>query len=178
MAQMYLSQRNLNDARSQASLALSAAAADDLETRIEINAVQCLIEVAAGAASKGRQLCEVAAMVNLEPTSISHKGHVQLALAEARLEAGDTKGCADISLEAQQISARLHEGEREWRAWLLAARANQRLGDLDTMRQQLSNAQSLLNTLKEKWGSEAFSSYSSRPDIQAAQQQLQSMLAL
>jgi len=46
------------------------------------------------------------------------------------------------------------------------------------MRQQLSNAQSLLNTLKEKWGSEAFSSYSSRPDIQAAQQQLQSMLAL
>ena len=178
MAQMYLSQRNLNDARSQSSLALSAAAADDLETRIEINAVQCLIEVAAGAASKGRQLCEAAAMVNLEPTSISHKGHVQLALAEARLEAGDTKGCADISLEAQQISARLHEGEREWRAWLLAARANQRLGDLDTMRQQLSNAQSLLNTLKEKWGSEAFSSYSSRPDIQAAQQQLQSMLAL
>jgi len=58
------------------------------------------------------------------------------------------------------------------------ARANQRLGNVEAMRQQLSNAQSLLNTLKEKWGSEAFSSYSSRPDIQAAQQQLQSMLAL
>jgi serine/threonine protein kinase/Tfp pilus assembly protein PilF len=176
MAQMYLSQRNLNDARSQSSSALSAAAADDLETRIEINAVQCLTEVAAGAASKGRPLCEAAAKVDLEPASISHKGHVQLALAEARLEAGDAKGCADIIIQAQQISARLHEGEREWRAWLLAARANQRLGNLDAMRQQLSNAQSLLNALKEKWGSEAFSSYSSRPDIQAAQQQLQNML--
>ena len=176
MAQMFLSQRNLNDARSQSSLALEAAAADDQETRIEINAVQCLIEVAAGAASKGRPLCEAAAKVKLEPTSLSHKGHVQLALAEARLEAGDTKGCADVILQAQQISARLHEGEREWRAWLLAARANQRLGNLDAMRQQLSSAQSLLNALREKWGDEAFSGYMSRPDIQAAQQQLQSML--
>ncbi len=77
MAQMYLSQRNLNDARSQSSLALSAAAADDLETRIEINAVRCLIEVAAGSASKGRVLCEDAAKVDLEPESASHKGHVQ-----------------------------------------------------------------------------------------------------
>jgi len=114
--------------------------------------------------------------VNLEPTSISHKGHVQLALAEARLEAGDTKGCADISLQAQQISARLHEGEREWRAWLLAARANQRLGNVEAMRQQLSSAQTLFNALKEKWGSEAFNSYSARPDIHAAREQLQTML--
>ncbi len=102
----------------------------------------------------------------------------RLALAEARLEAGDAKGCVDSSLQAQQLHAKLHESEREWRAWLLAARANQLLGNLDAMRQQLSSAQTLLNALKEKWGSEAFSSYSSRPDIQAAQHQLQSMLAL
>ena len=178
LAQMYLSQRKLGDAKSESSLALSAASSDDLETRIEINAVQCLIEVAAGAASKGRPLCEAAAKVELEPASISHKGHVLLALAEARLEAGDAKGCAETSAQAQQIFAQLHEGEREWRDWLLAARANQRLGNLDLMRQQLSSAKSLLNALKEKWGSDAFNSYLARPDIQAAQQQLQFMLAL
>ena len=178
LAQMYLSQRKLNEARDESSVALSAAASDDVETRIEINAVQCLIEVAAGAPNKGRPLCEAAAKVELEPASISHKGHVELALAEARLEADDAKGCADLIVEAQPIYARLHEGEREWRAWLLAARANQRLGNLDLMRQQRSNAQSLLNALKEKWGDQAFNSYSSRPDIRAAQQQLQTMLAL
>jgi tetratricopeptide (TPR) repeat protein len=177
LAQMYLSQRKLNDARSQSSLALSAASHDDLETKVEINAVQCLIEVAAGAASKGRLLCEAAAKANLEPSSVSHKAHVQLALAEAKLETGDATGCVDTSVQAQQIFAKLHEGEREWRAWLLAARANQRLGNLDAMRQQLSSAQALLNALKEKWGSEAFSSYLSRPDIQLAQQQLERMLA-
>jgi hypothetical protein len=148
-----------------------------LETRVEIKAVQCLIEVAAGAASKGRLLCEQAAKVELEPASVSHKAHVQLALAEAKLETGDPTGCVETSLQAQQIHAKLHEGEREWRAWLLAARANQLLGNLDAMRQQLSSAQALLNALREKWGAEAFSSYSSRPDIQSAQQQLSTLAA-
>jgi len=177
LAQMYLSQRKLNEARSQSSLALSAASPDDLETKVEINAVQCLIEVAAGAASKGRLLCEQAANVDLEPASVSHKAHVQLALAEAKLETGDAAGCVDASLQAQQIFAKLHESEREWRAWLLAARASQRLGNLDGMRQQLSNAQALLNGLKEKWGNEAFNSYLSRPDIQFAHQQLSALAA-
>ena len=177
LAQMYLSQRKLNEARSQSSLALSAASPDDLETKVEINAVQCLIEVAAGAANKGRLLCEQAANVDLEPASVSHKAHVQLALAEAKLETGDAAGCVDASLQAQQIFAKLHESEREWRAWLLAARASQRLGNLDGMRQQLSNAQALLNGLKEKWGNEAFNSYLSRPDIQFAHQQLSALAA-
>jgi serine/threonine protein kinase/tetratricopeptide (TPR) repeat protein len=177
-AQMYLSQRKLTEAKSQASLATAAASRDDLETAVEIKAVQCLIEVASGAASKGRVICEDAAKVNLEPAAVSHKAHVLLALAEARLEAGDAKGSVEASLQAQQLIAKLHENEREWRAWLLAARANKLLGNLDAMRQQVSRAQSLLAELKDKWGPEPFSSYVSRPDIQVAQQQLESLLAL
>jgi hypothetical protein len=175
---MYLSQRNLNEARSQSSAALSATSPDDQETKVEINAVQCLIEVAAGAGNKGRLLCEEASKVDLGPGSLSHKAHVLLALAEAQLETGDAKGCVDTTNQAQPILAKLHEAEREWRAWLLAARASQQLGKSDAMRQQISNAQALLDSLKDKWGAEAFSSYLSRTDVQLAQQHLDRLLAM
>ncbi len=72
---------------------------------------------------------------------------------------------------ATQPSYRDHE-ESEWRAWLLASVASQRLNDNDKAREQLAQAKAVLLQLQQKWGAEAFQKYLTRPDIQVYYNQL------
>jgi hypothetical protein len=103
---------------------------------------------------------------------------VRIALAEAALETGDAKGAMEAALAAQQTWAKLHKPEHEWRAWLIAARASQRLGAVDAMRDQLSQARKLFKALQKLWGDEAFNAYKLRTDVQTYQQQMDHLTAL
>jgi len=55
--------------------------------------------------------------------------------------------------------------ESEWRAWLLAALASQRIGDKAAAQEQLTHAKDTLAQLQQKWGSASFESYLTRPDV-------------
>jgi hypothetical protein len=169
---MYLSQRQLEDARSESAKALATAAKDDFETQAESKAVQCLVEVFSGSAT-GRSLCEQAWKLLASQGSATHSAHVELALAEARLESGDSKSALEAGNHVQETLAKTHELELEWRCWLIIARANQRLGNAELAGRQLSTARDLLNALKQKWNSDAFNSYLNRRDIQITQQQME-----
>ena len=171
LARMYLSQRSLSAAKSECLQALAIAEAGDNETQAEIRATQGLIEVFAGALARGRTLCEEAA-AKTSASPPQHRGSILLALAEARMESGDAKGALEAALQAQQILATLHEPEHEWRACLIAGRASQRLGNLESLRDQLSRSRSLLATLQQSWGQDAFNSYTARTDIQSYQKQI------
>jgi len=171
LARMYLSQRNLQDARVECSEALADADRNDAETQAEIRATQGLVEILSGAVALGRQYCEEA--LKLVGTGVSeHTGNVQLALAEALLESGDSKGANVAALSAQQILSRLHVQELEWRAWLIIARANQRLGNLNDVHDSLGRARTMFEDLQRKWGDESFKSYITRQDIQEYMKQV------
>jgi ribosomal protein S20 len=95
-----------------------------------------------------------------------------LAQAEAALESGNAQAALATASQAQERFARGSQLESEWRAWLIAARANQRLGDTSKAQEQLAQGKSVLSRLAQKWGAEVFNSYTSRPDIQVYYKEL------
>jgi serine/threonine protein kinase/Tfp pilus assembly protein PilF len=172
LARMYLSQRKLPEARSECVKALAIAKPDDNATQAEIKATQGLIEVHGGASARGRALCEAAAAL-ITNAPLQHKGSVLLALAEAQLESGDAKAALETALKAQQILATLHEPEREWRAWLLAALASRNLPS--EAGHALSRANQLLAELRGMWDPTSFSWYAERADIHKYLEQIKSL---
>jgi hypothetical protein len=88
------------------------------------------------------------------------------------LENGDAKEALANALLAQQQFANRRRVESEWRAWMVSARASERLGNNDAMREELQRARTTLTTLQHNWDTAAFNSYSARADIQSLRRQL------
>ena len=86
--------------------------------------------------------------------------------AEAALLVNDASSALKSATEAQERFARGSQFESEWRAWLIASRASQQLGDKNRAEEQLRNAQNARSKLEQQWGSDAFKQYTLRPDIQ------------
>ena len=95
-----------------------------------------------------------------------------LAQAETALQAGDGAKALSLASQAQDSFARGSQLESQWRAHLIAARANERLGDTAKGEEQRQRARNVLRYLEKQWGSEAFKSYTSRPDIQVYSKEL------
>jgi len=62
--------------------------------------------------------------------------------------------------------------ESQWRAYLIAALADERLGETAKAVQQRQQAKNILQELEKQWGSDAFRGYTSRPDIQIYSKEL------
>jgi hypothetical protein len=72
-----------------------------------------------------------------------------------------------LATEAQTRFARGEQLESEWRAWLIASRASEKLGDKQRAQDFLQKAANIRSKLELQWGAEAFKQYGLRPDIQA-----------
>jgi serine/threonine protein kinase len=165
LGRMYLSQENLPKARVECAEALKVARPDDAETLAEIKATQALIEATLSPKAEARNLGN-AAISLLPPGDITeHRGSVNLLVAEARLRYGDAKGALNSSMVALQVFSKLRESELEWRAWLIAAIAHEKLGELKTAKSEMQRSRALLEELRKKWGLDALSSYIARPDV-------------
>ena len=88
-----------------------------------------------------------------------------LVQAQALLENSDAKEALVKAREAKDNFARHHQYESEWRAWLVMARASQRLGDLAGAREGVSQIHNLLTVIQQKWETESFNRYKERSDI-------------
>ena len=174
-AQMALSERRFPETKTQCqqALAVIARGREALKdpkvatpTEVVIKATLGLANVFSGEVPSGLRLChEAVRLAAAADQRSTDDADVKLILAEALLESGDAKGALAGAQQAQPgLSARQRE-ESEWRAWLIAARANERLENVDASRDQSSRSLSLLTDLQRKWG-DAFGSYASRPDIQ------------
>jgi uncharacterized protein YukE len=75
-----------------------------------------------------------------------------------------------MATDAQTRFARGSQFESEWRAWMIASKASEMLGDKTTSEVQLRNAQSVRSKLEQQWGADEYKKYSSRPDIQVYSQ--------
>jgi uncharacterized protein HemY len=101
----------------------------------------------------------------------------ELALAEALLLAGDSKAALSSALQAQEVFGRLGQPASEWRALLVAAQASQNLGDKSKSGEYAMRAKDLLSKLEQRWGSDNYKSYLSRPDIQRFRKQVDQLSA-
>jgi tetratricopeptide (TPR) repeat protein len=161
-----LSERRFPVARSKARQALSLN--HKTEHEVDANYSLGMALASSGRYREGKALCEQA----VEAALIMHDPQMLpsalLALAEVTLENGDTARALAAALEAQEILARIGRQESEWRALLVAALASQRTGNPATAGEYLSRANSILAELENKWGTQAFNVYLSRPDVQSS----------
>ena len=100
----------------------------------------------------------------------------QLALAEATLDSNGARDALKMALQTQQSFERVGQTDSEWRAWLIAARASQRLGERAAVHEYAVNANKRLRSLEDRWGREAYNGYLTRQDIQRSLKELEPLL--
>lgn len=172
LAQVALTQRRLPDARARAEHALSLAGNEYKSVTIAAKSTLGLAQALGGSAREGKVNCDAAAHMAVDAGDFSLLSRALLVLAEAALIEGDAKLAAEKALEAQGRFARGNQQESEWRAWLIAAQANQRLNRNELSQEQLAKAKAILTQLEQRWGAEVHKQYLARPDIQVYYKQL------
>jgi len=160
-----LSLQNPTDSKKNSQQALTLAGTQYKDIAIQARYTLGLVQARSGAPRAGQLLCKEAVDLAAPTGDPQLLSSALLALAEAMLVSGDAQRALETALQAQEIFARYAMQESEWRALLIAARAS-RPGDEATSRKYASNADSLLSSLKQKWGSEPYDGYGARPDIQ------------
>jgi serine/threonine protein kinase/Tfp pilus assembly protein PilF len=174
--QMALSQQDFAGARLKCKEALSLMLGANRSTNTEasIKSTLCLVEALSGSAKSGLGLCQEAE--TLMGSTIDHvDADMHLALAEALLQSGDAKEALEAAVVAQRQLANRHRDESEWRAWLIAAQANQKLQQTEPIRDQVSRARALLEGLRAKWQGDSFDSYTARADVRLRRQQIDAL---
>ena len=171
-----LSLQNLADSKKNSEQALSLAGNEYNDIAIQARCVLGLAHVRSGASRMGQALCKEAVDLAIPTGDPQLLSSALLSLAESTLESGDARRALETTLQAREIFARFAMSESEWRALLLAARASRHPSELNTKRKYASDADAMLSTLKQKWGSELYNGYIARPDIQHSIGQLQQML--
>jgi tetratricopeptide (TPR) repeat protein/predicted Ser/Thr protein kinase len=94
--------------------------------------------------------------------------YARLLLAESLYLGGKMGEAAELAKQVGESSAGSNRFETEWRAWLLAAIANESLGDHVLADAQRARSSAALSQLQSIWGDAAFNGYRTRPDIQAS----------
>jgi hypothetical protein len=164
-APMALSQKNFAVAITNAEQAIKLDTSRTKHPAIEAGYTLGLAQFLSGDKLKGKQTCEQAVQAANAAGDPRLLMGALLALAEVMIEASDARGAFTNALKAQQLADQSHQIESEWRALLIAGRANERLGDYKSARENLLRADSLLSSLQQRWGGEHFNSYLLRPDV-------------
>jgi tetratricopeptide (TPR) repeat protein len=172
-AEIALSARQLPDAKTKSQQALDLAVKNKYDGII-VQAKSTLGQALAlsGDARGGRKACEEAVEMAAGAGDEALLSRAKLALSEVLLENKDAQGALASAMEAQ---ARFKTGgqlESEWRAWIVAARANSLKKDEQAASEQRTRAAEALSQLHQKWGEEAFAPYLNRTDIQFSHKQL------
>ncbi len=172
-ARIALSERRWPEAQASARQALELARPPQLKpTAAGAEAALGLASALSGARADGRRWSEAAVELANQLNDPSVLAKALLARAEVRLETGAAQNALTDALKAQAEFASAGGQESEWRAWLIAGRASQQLGDGAGAHAQFARAQSIFAGLRERWGAEAFNTYLARPDIQLYRRQL------
>jgi len=171
-AQLRLSQRKFTDAIAFANEAITAAGTQNPDVVIEAKSVIGLAKALSENPSEGLKFCDEAAKMASTGGDLLLQSHALLVKAEAALLNNDARTALELATDVQGKFARGEQYESEWRAWLIASRASEKLGDKTKAQEELNNAMNARAKLEQEWGAEAFKQYKSRPDIRAFYQEV------
>ena len=175
LAEIALMQDNFANAKTAAEKVVEAAGTEFRNDATAAKIVIGLSESYSGAKAAGRQTTSEAVDLARQTNDPAELATAQLALATATLLEGDSKGAATNALQAQAVFARLGQPASEWQALLIAAQASQNLGDKAKGHEYAMRATEMFSKLEQRWGSENYKSYVSRPDIQRFRKQLEQL---
>jgi tetratricopeptide (TPR) repeat protein len=178
-ARIALSQRKFSEAITNAQLAQKEAGTKIRYAAIEAKYTLGLARALSREGSKAISLCREA-VAEARKASFSEPPLVAgalMALADAELETGNAQAALRDALEAQTTFARIGRYESEYRAHLTLAQALYKLNRLREARAHLDRANELLNVLRQNWGGESFLSFTARPDLRVAHDELVIALA-
>jgi len=164
-AELSFIEGNLGEATASADEAVKTAPARS-DVLIESNYFLALMKSASAGKRDSKQLCDKA--IDVSSTS-GNSGLYSVALlrcAEVALKATDWQTALTLSTKAQERLARSDQQESEWRAWAIASRATEQLGDKTKAEDMARNAATVRSKLEQLWGPDNFKQYSTRPDIQ------------
>jgi tetratricopeptide (TPR) repeat protein len=164
-AEMSLSRGDLAQATSSANEAIKTGGPKS-DVAIQAQFLLGVVKAASGGRKEAQRLCDEA--INAASNAGDYGLHARalLAGAEAALKGNDAQTALTLATQAQERFARGQQLESEWRAWLIASRASQQLGDTGKAEEQLRNAQEIRSKLEQQWGPDVFKQYAARPDIQ------------
>jgi serine/threonine protein kinase len=171
-AQMALSERRFPEAIAKARQAIEAAGSQYLNVVAAARYTLGLAQVFSGAKREGLAACEDALQLAMRAGDAALLSRAMLALAEAQYENENDAGALENALRVQERLAGAGQQTSEWRALVIAARANQRKGDPSAAEGQLKKAADILSLIRQKWKPDAFKLYAERPDIQLYIKQL------
>ena len=175
LAEIALMQDNFANAKTSAEKVVEAAGTEFKNDATAAKIVIGLSESYSGAKAAGKQTTSEAVDLARQTNDPAELATAQLALAAAMLLEGDAKGAASNALQAEEVFARLGQPASEWQALLIAAQASQNLGDKSHAREYAMRATETFSKLEQRWGSEGYKSYLSRPDIQRFRKQLEQL---
>jgi len=173
LAEIALMQDNFANAKATAEKVVELAGTEFKGSATGAKIVIGLAEGYSGAKSAGKQTTSAAVDLAKQLNDPAQLASAQSAFAAALLLAGDSRSAATNALQAQEVFARLGQMESEWQALLIAAQASEDLGDKNQARDYAMRAKNTFSKLEQRWGSEDYKSYLSRPDIQRFRKQLE-----
>lgn len=175
-AQIALSQSHYNEAKNRGQLALEVSALQFPDVTLHAKRTIGLAEALSGVPQPAKVLCEEAVAIAKKVNFPRHVSSALLTLAEVLLLEKDAQGALVKANEAQAMFAQSEQQDSEWHAWLIAARANEQMGNKSAAQNCASRANSLCAGLEQKWGKENYESYLRRPDIQSYRDQIAQIL--
>jgi tetratricopeptide (TPR) repeat protein len=164
-AEMSLSKKDLAQAAASANEAIKTGGAKS-DAAIQAQYILGLIKAGSGAGKDAQKLFDDAIKAASNTGDFNLHSQALLAGAEAAWKGNDAQTALSLATQAQQRFARGEQLESEWRAWIIASRASQQLGDTNRAEEMMRNAQNTRSALEQQWGADAFKQYASRPDIQ------------
>jgi len=179
-ARMHLSEQKFAESLHDAQKSGSLAGAPDNSRAAEAKAAEGLATVFNGQKDAGKRACNEAFEIarRLKNQNKELLCFTQLALAEAMIETGDAKGASQNALESRELSRSLVKHDSEWRALMIAARAEHLLGNQDKAMQYATAADSVRAAIEKEWDNGSYQSYLNRPDIKRYYAQLREILAV
>lgn len=171
-AELALGQREFTEALAPARRSLDLSGSQYAETAVLARSTACLALARSRAAREGVATCREALTSALRIGDPWLRNKTELSLAEALLVGGDARGALRVSARLRESFRKSGQLESLWGALVLAARSASLSGDPQGAAVHASEAVQLLPDLRQQLGPR----WLSRPDVQAGQKQLRSLL--
>jgi len=170
-APMRLSQRDFAGAIFDANRAIKADNSITKHPAIEAQATLALAQFLSGKKQEGERTASATVAMSRRAGDPRLLGSALLALAEI-VESRDAQVALAAANEASGLFEKTQQLDSGWRAQLMSGRAHQLLGDYQTARAEFLKADQIFSALEQRFGSENYRRYQSRPDVVAYRKQL------
>ncbi len=141
-----------------------------MDVIIEGKSVLGMAKALSGNMDEGLKLCDEAIKMAAPSGAFLLRSRALLYKAETALLRNDAQTALDLATQAQTRFGQGEQRESEWRAWLIASRASDKLGDKSKSQEQFANAMNARSKLEQSLGADLFKQYSLRPDVKGLYQ--------